>query len=198
MFDPFFSTKFAGRGLGLATVLGTVRGHRGALAVRSRPGQGTTFRIFLPSRGGAPAARAPAEPAPAELRNAARTVLLVDDEEDVRIVTQHMLERLGCSVLVAADGREGIEVFRKHVQVIDAVIVDLTLPRLGGEQAFLEIRRIRPDAPVIVISGYNDEGTTRRLTAAGLAGFLRKPFSVSDLRSTMDRALAGTPRASAG
>ncbi len=198
MFDPFFSTKFAGRGLGLATVLGTVRGHRGALAVQSQRGQGTTFRIFLPSRGGAPAAHAPAEPAPIQRRDAARTVLLVDDEEDVRIVTQHMLERLGCSVLVAADGREGIEVFRRHMQVIDAVIVDLTLPRLGGEQAFLEIRRIRPDAPVIVISGYNDEGTTRRLAAAGLAGFLRKPFSVSDLRSTMDRALAGPPRASAG
>ena len=198
IFDPFFSTKFAGRGLGLATVLGTVRRHRGALDVRSRKGQGTTFRVYLPCGGTLPAATAAPEASPPAAADAARTVLLVDDEEDVRLVTQHMLERLGCSVLVAGDGREGVEVFRTHVETIDAVIVDLTLPRLGGEQAFNEIRRIRPDAPVIVISGYNDDRTTQRLSEAGLAGFLRKPFSVSDLRSTMDRALAGPVRASAG
>jgi len=119
----------------------------------------------------------------------ARTVLLVDDEDDVRAVTQHMLERLGCTVLVAADGRECVDVFRAHAQTIDAVIVDLTLPRLTGEQAFGEIRRIRPDARVIMMSGYNDERTTQRLAADGLAGFLRKPFSVADLRATMDDAI---------
>jgi len=195
IFDPFFSTKFAGRGLGLAAVLGTVRKHRGALEVTSRLGEGTTFRVFLPCSDGAPAETAPVETGQAvAMERGARTVLLVDDEEDVRMVTQHMLERLGCSVLVAGDGREGVEVFRSHVELIDAVIVDLTLPHLDGEQAFREIRQIRPDAPVIVISGYNDERTTRRLADAGLAGFLRKPFSVGDLRSTMDRALAGACR----
>jgi PAS domain S-box-containing protein len=187
VFDPFFSTKFSGRGLGLATVLGVVRGHGGALRISSEPGRGTTFRIFLPYRSSRPstAERRPESGPPPD----GRTVLLIDDEEDVRAVTAHMLERLGYSVVLASDGCEGVDVFRARPAVIDTVIVDLTLPRLNGEQVFQEIRSIRPDARVILMSGYNDEKATRRLTDAGMAGFLRKPFSVADLRSTIGGAL---------
>jgi len=189
IFDPFFSTKFTGRGLGLATVLGVVRAHRGALGVESAPGRGTTIRVYLPSA--ELPARAEPQPAPAAAEAApeGRTVLLVDDEADVRAVTAHMLERIGCQVLEAGDGREGIEVFRTNARLIDAVILDLTLPRMGGEGALREIRSIRPDARVILMSGYDDEQTMRRLVEAGSSGFLRKPFSVADLRSMMGKAL---------
>ena len=187
VFDPFFSTKLTVRGLGLATVLGVVRRHRGALAITSAPGRGTTFRVYLPAAGAAARLEPPAAaaaPAPGEGREE-RTVLLVDDEEDVRAVTAHMLERLGCSVLQAGDGREGVDVFRAHARRIDAVIVDLTLPRLSGDRVFREIRSIRPDACVILMSGYSDERATGGLAEAGLAGFLRKPFSVADLEKAL-------------
>jgi len=190
VFDPFFSTKFTGRGLGLATVLGVVRGHRGALAVASTPGRGTTFRVYLPAADAEPA-RAAATLTVAKLAEG-HTVLLVDDEEDVRAVTTHMLERLGWSVLQAGDGRQGVDVFRQHARLIDAVIVDLTLPRLSGDRVFREIRGIRPDARVILMSGHNDEKATGTLFEAGLAGFLRKPFSVGDLRETMAKAFGGS------
>jgi CheY-like chemotaxis protein len=129
-----------------------------------------------------------AEPARPPDEPEGRTVLLVDDEEDVRAVTAHMLERLGCSVLQAGDGREGVEVFRAHARLIDAVIVDLSLPRLSGDKVYHAIRDIRPDARVILMSGYSNEIATRGVDP-GLAGFLRKPFTVADLRSTMGRAL---------
>jgi CheY-like chemotaxis protein len=191
--DPFFSTKFVGRGLGLSTVAGIVRRHRGALGIWSTPGEGTTFRILLPCAERAVPAEVAEQPPMTESSDPSdgRTVLLVDDEEDVRAVTSHMLERLGCRVLLAGDGHEAVDVFRTHANIIDAVLIDLTLPRMSGEQAAREIQGIRADAPVILMSGYVEESTTRELAEAGLAGLLRKPFSVADLRSTMTRALSG-------
>jgi CheY-like chemotaxis protein len=107
-----------------------------------------------------------------------------------------MLERLGCRVLVARDGREAVDVFRTHARTIDAVLIDLTLPRLSGDQAAREIQRIRADAPLILMSGCGEERVTREVAEAGRAAFLRKPFSVADLRSTMGRALAARGDAS--
>jgi signal transduction histidine kinase len=197
--NPFFSTKLAGRGLGLATVLGVVRAHQGGLSIRSAPGAGTTFGVFLPVGNGGDAAERPLRNATGPAATAARTapgplqgrtVLLVDDDRSVRTVTTKMLEQLGCTVLSATDGDEGVSVFRDNVRVIDASIVDLTLPNMDGEEAFQAMRAIRPDAPIILTSGCRESEAVERLLAHGLRGFLGKPFSKDELRTALERLTA--------
>jgi CheY-like chemotaxis protein len=189
IFEPYFSTKFAGRGLGLASVLGIVRGHHGAIGVVTAPGRGTSFRVLLPPSTGA------AAPAPGKSRARGATVrrskiLVVDDEEWVLELAQEFLVRSGFEVVTAGGGREALEVLRGDAgETIRAVVLDLTMPDLDGRETFQEIRALRPALPVIVVSGFSKEATADHFPPHEIAAFVRKPYEPEDLVEAIGVAL---------
>jgi PAS domain S-box-containing protein len=193
LFDPFFSSKATGRGLGMSAVLGIVRGHKGAIMVYSEVGAGTTVKVLLPAL--APAAQTqptgdrhdtavPATtPAPPGL------ALIVDDEDRVREITQQMLERLGFRVEALGDSEQAIARFRACAADVAFVLLDLTLPKLDGVVVFSELRRIRPDVKVILSSGYNRQDVMQRFAGKGPNGFVQKPYELSILEAEIRRVL---------
>ncbi len=180
LFEPFFTTKFTGRGLGMSAILGIVRGHQGAIKVYSEVGKGTTIKILFPA----------VETKPIDLhvkkqaeqpKETGGKVLVVDDEEMILDVASMILQKGGYQVIKAHDGFEALKKLKEHRDEISCVLLDMMMPRMGGEETFSEMRRIKPDVKVLLSSGYNEQTATNRFAGKGLAGFIQKPYTMETL-----------------
>ena len=188
VFDPFFSSKFAGRGLGLSVVLGIVREHGGAVTVETEPGRGSAFRVFLPVSA-EKVLRQPDPVAQSPEGDGGGTVLLVEDEPMVRKVGEGALTSLGFEVLVANDGVEAVEVFRQHKDEVRFVICDLTMPRMNGWETLAALRKLAPGLSVILASGYDKAHVMAGDHPELPQAFLSKPYQLQGLRDAIGRAL---------
>jgi len=196
IFEPFYSTKFTGRGLGLAAVLGIVKGHGGAIWLRSAPGQGTTFTMFFPRAPDEPLKASPAIREPDEASGSGR-VLVIDDEAMVRDAIGDVLRMGGYQVDDAVDGPAGLDRIRAPEVRYDLVLLDLTMPRMDGVEVFVEIKRARPGLRVVLMSGYNRGNVLKLFSDTVPDDFLEKPFHHEDLLGVVKRNILNGDKAGA-
>ena len=186
IFDPFFLTNFAGRGLGLAAMLGILRGHKAGIVVESTPGQGTAFQVRFPVSDRAVSVAVESKSQP--LRGTG-LVLVVDDNEAVRNLVRHVLTSYGYDVLLAEDGCEAVKKVEKQSPEISVVLLDVNMPNMGGIEALQRIKALRSDIKIVVSSGNEADETERLFEAQTVSAFLPKPFSSLELAAAVHRVI---------
>ncbi|MEA1922058.1 MAG: response regulator, partial [Pseudomonadota bacterium] len=189
IFEPFFSSKFQGRGLGMAAVYGIVKNHDGWITVDSEPGRGTVVKIYLPAA--RVQVREPEKPKSERIEKGTGTILVVEDEEMVIAVYQSILEELGYHVLAAKTGREALDIVKVYDGDIDLVLLDIMLPDINGNVLYPLLMEARSDLKVIVCSGYSIDGPAQGILDAGAQEFIQKPFTIEELSGKLKKVIAG-------
>lgn len=189
IFEPFYTTKFTGRGLGMSAVLGIITSHNGALQLYSQPGLGTTFKVYLPSESAI--VELHMENAPLSPWQGSGAILLVEDEESIRAVVVSMLETLGFTVIEACDGKEALALYQKNASDITLVITDMGLPLMDGYALFRELKKLTPELPIIISSGFGDSVVTERIPNEEIAGLVSKPYGFDQLQDVLKRVVEG-------
>ena len=190
IFEPFFSTRRGGTGLGLAMVYNIIQYHGGILDVYSEEGHGSTFNVYLPAREGPATGNPPPSPDPRAIRQGTGTILVADDDEVMRATAVDFLTRCGYSVLAAADGRECVELFQQKAASIDVVLLDMVMPVLSGHDAYLKLQILDPDVKVLLCSGFKQDQRVEEILKHGAVGFVQKPYALHELSTAIHRAMA--------
>jgi len=190
IFEPFYTTKFTGRGLGMSVVLGIIMSHNGALQLFSQLGQGTTFKVYLPVQISDSAGDEKSRPsAPSTPWQESGTILLVEDEDQVRFIAKAMLNNFGFTVVEAVNGKEALELYQKYAVDITLVLTDMGMPIMDGYELFHELKKLCPQLPIIISSGFGDAEVSSRIAISDIAGLISKPYHLDQLRDVLKSVL---------
>ena len=191
IFEPFYTTKFTGRGLGMSAVLGIIMSHSGALQLFSQPEEGTTFRVYLPVQDSEPAEDEPASQASSALWQGSGTILLVEDDKLIILIASNMIKKLGFSVIEALNGREALDLYQQNAAEITLVVTDMGMPVMDGYALFRELKKLKPELPIIISSGFGTVDVTSRIASNDIAGLVGKPYSFDTLREVLKSVVEG-------